>query len=306
MGPTVYRGRIAPSPTGYLHVGHARTFWRAGERAKAAGGQLILRNEDIDVPRCKSEFLNAIFEDLRWFGFEWQEGPDIGGPFGPYSQNQRRHLYRAALDRLIAEGFVYPCFCSRKDIAMAASAPHGPDDEVIYPGTCRPKGKAVRGPLSSSAGSPAAAPSDNGDHAAGKSITWRFRVPDGEKISFVDGNFGQQQFVAGSHFGDFVVWRPDDHPAYQLAVVVDDAAMQITEVVRGADLLVSTARQILLFRALSLPIPDYFHCELMTDENGVRLAKRHASLSLRALRESGQSPQMVRDRWTESDSILQI
>ncbi|MBY0547701.1 MAG: tRNA glutamyl-Q(34) synthetase GluQRS [Candidatus Obscuribacterales bacterium] len=307
MEDPVYRGRIAPSPTGYLHVGHARTFWQASERAKAAGGQLILRNEDIDGPRCKPEFLAAIIEDLSWFGFEWHEGPDIGGPFGPYTQSQRRHLYMAALERLKAAGFVYPCFCSRKDIAMAASAPHGTDDEVIYPGTCRPPAcptttAAITGSGAEEHGAKTSASNQHFE----KPVTWRFRVPDGESVSFIDGNFGAQCFTGGTHFGDFVVWRPDDHPAYQLAVVVDDAAMRITEVVRGADLLVSTARQILLFRALELPIPAFFHCELVTDETGARLAKRHASLSLRALRESGQSPQAVRTRWARPESISRI
>lgn len=304
MEEPVYRGRIAPSPTGYLHVGHARTFWQASERAKAAGGKLILRNEDIDGPRCKPEFLNAIIEDLQWFGFQWHEGPDIGGPFAPYTQNERRHLYRTALDRLKAGGFVYPCFCSRKDIAMAASAPHGPDDEMIYPGTCRPRSGTSSASIDS--GTAFASVACDWDKRSESRITWRFRVPDGEPVSFVDGNFGEQLFVGGSHFGDFVVWRPDDHPAYQLAVVVDDAAMRITEVVRGADLLVSTARQILLFRALELSVPSFFHCELLTDENGVRLAKRHASLSLRALRESGQSPLMVHHRWIESGATSRI
>ena len=179
-------------------------------------------------------------------------------------------------EQLRAGGFIYPCTCSRKDIQQAAQAPHAGDDEVIYPGTCR-------GKLES--------------EIANLKFSWRFRVPDGETISFIDENFGPQSFVAGKDFGDFVVWRHDDVPSYQLAVVVDDAAMQITEVVRGADLLVSTARQLLLYRALKLTPPQFFHCPLMTDEHGERLAKRHEALSLRSLRASGKSPEEIRAQW---------
>ena len=272
-----YRGRLAPSPTGLLHLGHARTFWVAQERARASGGTLILRNEDIDSTRFRLEFVSQMIEDLRWFGFAWQEGPDCGGPFAPYNQSERFHLYRAALEKLRAGGFIYPCTCSRKDIRDAARAPHAEDDEVIYPGTCRRNRKS---------------------EIANRKFSWRFRVPDGETISFVDGNCGRQQFVAGKDFGDFVVWRHDDVPAYQLACVVDDAAMRITEVVRGSDLLLSTARQILLYRALGWTPPVFFHCALMLDEQGRRLAKRHDSLSLRALRGQGKTPEALRCNWT--------
>jgi len=271
---TIYRGRIAPSPTGFLHLGHARTFWTAQQRAKAAAGQLVLRNENLDRARCKSEFVTAMFEDLRWFGFEWQEGPDIGGPFAPYNQSERYSIYRDALKKLEQSGAIYPCVCSRKDLQAAARAPHAEDDnEPLYPGTCRNLSKA---------------------QIANRQFCWRFRVPDGEAISFTDGNLGPQQFIAGKDFGDFVIWRTDDVPAYQLACVVDDTAMQITEVVRGADLLVSTARQLLLYRALGLPAPEFYHCPLMTDETGFRLAKRHDALSLRRLRERGESPEALR------------
>jgi glutamyl-tRNA synthetase len=283
-----YRGRIAPSPTGHLHLGHARTFWIAQERARANGGTLVLRNDDLDRSRCKPEFVDAMFEDLRWFGFEWQEGPDVGGPFAPYNQSERFPRYRAALEKLRAAGFIYPCTCSRKDIQAAASAPHAGDDELIYPGTCRPESDVWR--VTSDGKRPAVA-SPVTRHP---SPHWRFRVPDGEIVSFEDGHFGPQRFVAGKDFGDFVVWRNDDVPAYQLACVVDDAAMQINEVVRGADLLVSTARQWLLYRALQLPPPDFYHCDLMTDAAGIRLAKRHDALSLRTLREQGKSPETIR------------
>jgi glutamyl-tRNA synthetase len=272
-----YRGRIAPSPTGYLHIGHARTFWMAQQRAQAALGVLVLRNEDLDRARCKPEFTAAMLEDLRWFGFDWQEGPDLGGPFTPYHQSERYPFYRATLAKLESGGFLYRCVCSRKDLQAAARAPHAEDDEEpIYPGTCRELNLADIG---------------------GRKFCWRFRVPDGETISFNDRNLGPQQFVAGKDFGDFVVWRADDVPAYQLACVADDAAMQITEVVRGADLLVSTARQLLLYGALGLAAPSFYHCPLMTDASGVRLAKRHDALSLRQLRARGEVPSKIRGSW---------
>lgn len=287
-----YRGRLAPSPTGWLHLGHARTFWTAQQRALAHGGELILRNDDLDRDRCKPEFVAAMFEDLKWFGFAWSEGPDLGGPFAPYDQSGRMDFYRAAWEQLRAGGFIYPCACSRKDIQAAVTAPHAADDEVIYPGTCRPKSDKCR--VAGDVNSASAALSSATRHA---SPSWRFRVPDGEVIRFCDAHRGDQKFVAGKDFGDFVVWRPDDVPAYQLACVVDDAAMQITEVVRGADLLVSTARQILLYRALGLTPPAFYHSDLMRDERGERLAKRHDALALRSLRNAGFQPAALRAGW---------
>jgi glutamyl/glutaminyl-tRNA synthetase len=269
-----YRGRLAPSPTGLLHRGHARTFWIAAERAKANGGALVLRNEDLDPQRCRSEFVNAMLEDLRWLGIHWDEGPDCGGSHGPYSQSERRGVYLAAWRRLRDHGFIYPCTCSRKDLASAASAPNDTDDEPIYPGRCRSRGDASR-------------------FAQPAGVNWRFRAPDDENVAFADGHLGQQRFVAGRDFGDFVVWRRDDVPAYQLAVVVDDADMEITEVVRGADLLKSTARQLLLYRALKLTEPSFYHCDLVLDDAGVRLAKRHDALSIRHLREIGWTAEQV-------------
>lgn len=271
-----YRGRLAPSPTGLLHLGHARTFWTAQQRAIASGGTLILRNEDLDPARSRPEFVSAMLEDLRWFGFQWQEGLDCGGPFAPYSQSERRPLYLAAFERLRATGLIYPCTCSRKDLAGALSAPHEADDELLYPGTCRSNSPLTTPP------SP---------------FSWRLRVPDGETISFNDASLGPQQFVAGRDFGDFIIWQRDDLPAYQLAVTVDDDAMHISEVVRGADLLKSAARQILLYRALALAPPAFYHCPLMTDEHGRRLAKRHDALSLRALRAQGATPETLRQNW---------
>jgi glutamyl-tRNA synthetase len=275
---------LAPSPTGYLHLGHARTFWTAQARALTHGGTLILRNEDLDQARCKPGFVTAMIEDLRWFGFQWTEGPDCGGPHAPYNQGARYSLYRQALERLMAAGLLYPCTCSRSDLRSAASAPQGADDEQFYPGTCRPASPATL---------TAVTPTRH---------SWRFRVPEGEEIRFDDGHFGPQRWVAGKDFGDFVVWRNDGVPAYHLAVVVDDADMRITEVVRGADLLVSTARQLLLYRALGLTPPAFFHCPLVTDAQGVRLAKRHDALSLRALRQAGHAPEALRTAWTASGS----
>ena len=285
--PFVYRGRLAPSPTGYPHLGHARTFWTAQQRAQAAGGALVLRNEDLDAARIRADFTAAMMEDLRWFGIIWQEGPDVGGPFGPYNQSERRAHYVAAIEQLRASGAVYPCRCSRRDVHEAAGAPHEAPpgeawapDEPIYPGTCRPPfrdGLAHGTSLEPRPGT-----------------NWRFRVPDGTVLAFEDGRYGPQSATAGVHFGDFIVWRKDDQPAYQLACVVDDAAMHITEVVRGADLLLSTFRQLLLYGALGLTPPAFYHCPLVTDEHGVRLAKRHDPLSLRALRAQGRTPEEIR------------
>jgi len=291
-----YRGRLAPSPTGYLHLGHARTFWIAQQRARGHRGDLVLRNEDLDRSRCRPEFATAIIEDLRWFGFEWQEGPDCGGPFGPYAQSERLTLYRNAFDRLRILGRVYPCRCSRRDVLRALQAPHEGDDEPVYPGTCRPRVvHAVRDAPSLS--SPQGTLRDAADRPEG--VNWRFLVSDGEVVEFVDGCFGPQQFVAGRDFGDFVVWRHDGLPAYQLACAVDDSAMRITEVVRGADLLTSTARQLLIYRALGIRPPMFFHCALVTDDQGVRLAKRHDALSLRTLRAQGTNPDTWQRQWEE-------
>jgi glutamyl-tRNA synthetase len=292
-----YRGRLAPSPTGHLHLGHARTFWTAQERARQRGGTLILRNDDLDGPRCKPEFVAAMYEDLRWFGFGWSEGPDVGGQHVPYNQSERTQFYREALEQLRANGFLYSCTCSRKDLAAAARAPHAEDDdEPIYPGTCRTRPSETLQVAGCKLGERSNQPATFNQQPATR-FSWRFKIPDDEVISFTDENLGPQQFIAGKDFGDFVVWRPDDVPAYQLACVVDDAAMKITEVVRGADLLKSTARQLLLYRALNLAPPNFFHCPLLTDESGQRLAKRHAALSLRTLRAQGATPESLRAHW---------
>jgi len=277
-----YIGRLAPSPTGLLHLGHARTFWTAYERAKH--GTLWLRDEDLDPHRSRADFAAAMREDLRWLGISWQ---------AEIKQSDRLTLYRDAMQKLLATGLVYPCRCSRRDLERATQAPHEDDDEPIYRGTCRPSEPWTLGPE--------------------PSLNFRFRVPDNERITFTDRYAGPQSFRCGTDieadFGDFLVWRKDGLPSYQLACVVDDAAMGITEVVRGRDLLKSTARQILLQRALGLPTPAYFHCDLMRDATGVRLAKRHDALSLRTLREAGRTPQDVfallqlsPEAWTASHS----
>jgi glutamyl-tRNA synthetase len=276
--PSIYRGRLAPSPTGYLHVGHASTFWTAYERARDAGGTLVMRMEDLDPDRSRAEYAEAALEDLRWLGIDWHEGPDAGGLYAPYEQSRRQAIYLDAWCKLLRGGFIYPCRCSRKDMEAALSAPHEQDlldDEPVYPGTCRSSDFAA-----------------SEIHEPGN-FNWRFRVPDGDAIEFVDLNLGPQRFIAGRDFGDFVVRRRDGVPSYQLACVADDAAMKITEVVRGEDLLKSTARQILLNRALCFANPNWFHCRLTVDRNGRRLAKRHDALSLRALRQRDVTPTQI-------------
>ena len=264
-----YIGRLAPSPTGLLHLGHAATFWRAQQRTRSTKGTLLLRIEDLDIPRSKPHFTEAILEDLTWLGISWQS-PVL-------YQSQRLSLYREALDQLLITGQIYPCHCSRKDLAAMMHAPHeDTDDEPVYPGICRPPSNAYQH-----------------DAPFQPNINYRFRAPDGAVIRFEDKNLGPQSFTAGEDFGDFLIWRKDGLPSYQLACVVDDADTQITEVVRGRDLLKSTARQILLQRALNLPAPAYFHTQLLTDEQGIRLAKRHAALAIRTLRQQGLSPAEV-------------
>lgn len=281
-----YRGRLAPSPTGFLHVGHARTFFTAYQRARDAGGTLVMRMEDLDADRSRAAYSEAAYEDLRWLGIRWQEGPVQGGPFAPYLQSKRLSLYLDVWRKLLRGGFLFPCKCSRKDLAAAVAAPHEGgkqeplDDEPVYPGTCRDRiggAPQLPGPTRTELEIP-------------DGFNWRFRVPDGQAIEFLDENLGPQRFVAGKDFGDFLVWRRDGMPSYQLACVADDAAMQITEVVRGADLLKSTARQLLLYRALGIAPPQWFHCRLVLDQHGRRLAKRYDALSLRTLRQRGITP----------------
>lgn len=244
-----------------------------------ASGALILRNDDLDAARCRPEFSAAMLEDLRWFGLRWSEGPDMGGPYAPYAQSERIAHYRAAFEQLHTLGVIYPCTCSRQDVLRALGAPHAGEEEPIYPGTCRP------------------ARDHDEWRTTNDEVNWRFRVPDGEMVSFTDGALGAHTEVAGRDFGDFLVWRKDGLPSYQLACTVDDAAMGITEVVRGADLLTSTCRQLLLYRTLKLAVPAFYHCALMTDAQGIRLAKRDDALSLRILRGGGVTPEALRTRF---------
>ena len=284
-----YRGRIAPTPTGYLHLGHARTFWIAMERAREAGGQLVYRNEDLDPQRCKPKYTAAALEDLRWFGCDWDEGPDVGGRFTPYHQSERLPRFLDAWRHLKDAGYIYPCNKSRKDVAWATQAPHNDEtnSDTIYPEHLRP-------------------PLGTGKVAQTPGYTnWRFRVPSDRRIAFDDRNLGPCAFDCLRDFGDFIVWRKDGLPAYELAVVVDDAAMGITEVVRGQDLLISTARQLLIYEALGLHPPNFYHTPLLCDSSGQRLAKRHGSLSLRELRVAGHTPQALRtsdDWWSGLDN----
>ncbi len=262
---TYYRGRIAPTPSGHLHLGHAATFLRAYERARQFQGIIVLRIEDLDRNRCKLSYVEKAIDDLRWLGIKWHEGP--------HYQSDRRALYLNAWRRLRDLGCIYPCIRSRNDVARAPTAPH--EEGSIFPVKWRTpveKGREFEQP---------------------GGCNWRFRVPDGEVIRFVDGRCGDVCRTALRDFGDFVVWSRDDIPAYELAVVVDDLAMGITEIVRGEDLLTSTARQILVYRALEAAPPAFFHCPLLRDKDGRRLAKRCASLSLQALRERGCSAEWV-------------
>lgn len=274
-----YRGRFAPSPTGALHVGNARTALLAWLHARAAGGTFILRVEDLDFGRVRPGVMETQLDELRWLGLDWDEGPDVGGPHAPYIQSQRTERYEEALRRLAGSGLLFACGCSRRDIAAAASAPHVGEEGPRYAGMCRHR------PV------PADAPSLTrwavSEHAL------RFRVADDEEVCFDDGVQGRACFRPAADTGDFVVRRKDGVAAYQLAVAVDDAAMGITDVVRGGDLLGSTARQLLLLRALGLPEPRYAHVPLMLGADGERLAKRHGAVSLAELRGEGVAPEQV-------------
>ncbi|HEX8909942.1 MAG TPA: tRNA glutamyl-Q(34) synthetase GluQRS [Anaeromyxobacteraceae bacterium] len=270
------RGRFAPSPTGPLHLGNARTALLAWLAARARGASFVMRVEDLDGPRVRPGLEARMLAELRWLGLDWDEGPDLGGPHAPYRQSERLERYQAALDRLRRAEAVYPCFCSRAEIAAASQAPHGPSDEgPRYPGTCR-----------------ALSPAEVAARSLRRAPAWRLRVAPGE-IAFRDGVHGRRAFDVAAEVGDFVVARADGIPAYQLAVVVDDAAMGIEEVVRGDDLLSSTARQLLVYRALGLAPPRFAHVPLVTGEDGARLAKRHGALSLGELRERGADPRAV-------------
>jgi glutamyl-tRNA synthetase len=259
-----YRGRFAPSPTGHVHLGTARTALVAWLRARSEGGAFVMRMEDLDGPRVRAGMADAILQDLRWLGLDWDEGPDVGGPHAPYVQSERSAHHREALDGLRARGLVYPCTCTRKELAELASAPHG--EEPVYPGTCR-EGRA---------------------HPE-RPAAMRFRFERG--APFVDALLGPRE--DGISSGDFVLARTDGLFAYQLAVVVDDLLMGITEVVRGSDLLASVPRQVALWRALGAEPPGFLHVPLVLGPDGERLAKRHGAIAVRDLRASGQSAEEI-------------
>jgi glutamyl-tRNA synthetase len=272
----VRRGRYAPSPTGEIHLGNASSALLAWLSIRAAGGTFVMRMEDLDRNRVRPGLAQRILDDLAWLGIDWDEGPDRGGAHAPYVQGSRHDRYRAAFSKLREADRLYPCFCSRKDIAAAASAPQAPGDELRYPGTCTNLGhEEARERVES-----------------GTRHAWRFRVGPDARPGFDDlvwGRWGD----GGPLPGDFVVWRSDEVPAYQLAVVVDDAEMGITEVVRGDDLLASTTRQLLLFEALGHAPPAFGHVPLLLGTDGARLSKRHDGITLRELRGWGFTPERI-------------
>jgi glutamyl-tRNA synthetase len=258
-------GRLAPSPTGRLHLGNARTFLAAWLSARAAGGRILLRVEDLDRPRVRPGAVEALFADLGRLGFDW-DGEVV-------TQSRRTALYAAALDRLKAGECVYPCTCSRADVERAASAPHADEDGPTYPGTCAGRRTA------------------DAEALAGRRFAWRFRVQ--RTPPFSDGLHGRVALDLQQRGGDFVVWRSDGVPAYQLAVVVDDAAQGVTEVVRGDDLLSSTPRQLLLYEALGLAAPQFLHVPLVLGPDGRRLAKRHGPSAVGELLAAGVAPERL-------------
>lgn len=270
------KGRFAPSPSGRMHLGNVFTALLSWLSAKSKGGEWVLRIEDLDPQRSKIEYAKLIEDDLNWLGLEWDEGGlDNRGPSAPYSQSSRGEIYGDYLNRLVDKGLTYPCYCSRADI-MATQAPHESDGRIVYAGTCRPSGSTMRVAADSS----------------GRPPSTRIMVPDC-RLSFSDVLCGPQAVNLASHCGDFVLRRGDGAWAYQLAVVVDDALMGITEVVRGNDLLLSTAQQIYLAAQLGFEAPTYCHVPLICNADGVRLSKRDESLSLANLRLRFSSGEIV-------------
>mgnify|MGYP001047022052 CR=1 FL=1 len=280
-------GRLAPSPTGALHLGNARTFLIAWLEARARGGRVILRMEDLDHPKVKPGAAHAALADLRWLGLDWDEGPDVGGPHAPYVQSQRIEHYAAALAALQAKGRVYPCACTRRDVAAGQSAPHAGDTGPVYGGHCRgrfPDYPAAARHRNATFGAQALAPSVR-DGDVNRLPAWRF-IPKGI-TEFPDGFHGVQRDHVATSTGDFVIARHANGAGYMLAVVVDDAGMGITEVVRGDDLLPATHLQLQLYRALELRAPRFVHVPLVVSEDGKRLAKRHGDTRIETLRQSG-------------------
>ncbi len=270
------RGRFAPSPSGRLHLGNILCCLLAWLSARQQGGRVVLRVEDLDTVRCPRRYAERVEADLRWLGLLWDEGPGAGGPDGPYYQSERTELYRAALEKLTDLGLVYPCFCTRAEL-HAASAPHREDGQVVYAGACR--------------GLTAAEAAERAERT-GRPPALRLRVPE-EKISFADGHMGPCAEDLARDCGDFLLRRSDGMFAYQLAVVVDDAAMGITEVVRGADLLSSTPRQLLLYRLLGLSPPAFIHFPLLLAPDGRRLSKRDADAGLDRLQSRATAAELL-------------
>jgi len=262
--------RLAPSPTGALHLGNARTFVVNWLLARQRGWKILLRIEDIDGPRVKRGMAQQLIEDFKWLGLDWDEGPIY--------QSRRLEQYKLAMDQLVTTGRAYACVCSRKEVESAASAPHAEDGAAVYPGTCRDKFESL----------------ETAFLLTGRTPAIRFRVSDGQ-IEYTDCFAGPQEFDPQRQLGDFVIAKADRTPAYQLAVVVDDADMGVTDVVRGNDLLDSTPRQILIYRALGRKdrIPRYYHLPLVVGPDGRRLAKRHGDTRLSYYRLNGVSPQRV-------------
>ena len=270
------RGRYAPSPTGDLHMGNLRTALLAWLFARSAGGQFVLRIEDLDRPRVRPGASERMLNDLRWLGLDWDEGPDTGGPYAPYIQSERQAIYASYLQRLAEAGLIYPCYCSRAEIARVASAPQE-DEGPRYPGTCRHLAEQQR----------------RKHEANNRRPSLRFRVDDERIVSFTDLLAGPVEQHVQRAIGDFIVCRSDGIFAYQFAVVVDDALMHINQVVRGVDLLHSTARQVLLYEALGFPVPTFAHVPLLLDEDGQRFSKRVQSTGLEPLRVEGATPAQV-------------
>jgi glutamyl-tRNA synthetase len=279
----MYRGRFAPSPTGDLHLGSAACALLAWLSARHRGGAFVVRVEDIDTPRVRREFEPRQLDDLRWLGLDWDEGPDAAGPFAPYRQSERKNLYDRALDELGRQGLTYLCDCSRADIARVASAPHAGDEGPRYPGTCRELGLRER--------------------AWRRPPAVRLRVPDRE-IVFDDRWQGRIAENTWRSVGDFVLRRGDGVYAYQLAVVVDDLAMGVTEVVRGADLVTSTARQVLLCELLGHEPPRYAHHAMIASPDGTRLAKRAKGVCLRDHRDAGRRASEIVESLARALSLL--
>jgi glutamyl-tRNA synthetase len=259
-------GRLAPSPTGAQHVGNARTYLIAWLAARSRGGRVLLRLEDIDSPRIKPGAASQIYDDLHWLGLDWDSEPVV--------QSERLAYYESALRQLQKQELVYPCTCSRTDVAHAASAPHAEHEGPVYPGTCARRRCADAAGLD------------------GQPYAWRFRLGR-DSPEFVDGFRGRTRLDLHHLGGDFVVWKSGGTPAYQLAVVVDDAAQGVTEVVRGDDLVPSTPRQLLLYGALHLPPPQFIHVPLVVGADGRRLAKRHGDTRLATLRAAGLKPECL-------------